>query len=72
MMQITQNARRQHERREDAERAIEVFYPAGYLYQVEPVVFRLEAVPVTFAVKVYHADGPFLGFAWDPEEEGEL
>ena len=63
-MQITDNPRRQHERREDAERVIEIFYPAGYFYEV--VCVR----PPSYAVKVSHADGRFLGFAGTRRKRG--
>lgn len=67
-MQITQCARQQHDTIEDAERMIEVYGPARYIYQIVPIHTRLPQVTPTFAVKVFSADGPFLGYAWIPEE----
>jgi hypothetical protein len=70
MMQITNYPRRQHDRREDAERAIEIFYPAGYLYEVVDVcIVAGRNTYHTFAIRVISGDGRrFLGFAFDPEE----
>jgi hypothetical protein len=72
-MRITPSQRRQHPTSEEAGRAIECFYPAGYVYEIVPV--RLHpTVPPTYAVKVWPGDGAGapLGFAWDPDEEGPL
>lgn len=66
MIQITHNARQQHATFEDAERSIEVFCPAQYLYQIVRIKMRLPQVPATYAVKVFSADGPFLGFVYNP------
>jgi hypothetical protein len=69
-LQLTTNPRRQHETREAAERAIEIYYPAGNLYEVVGV--RYAVVALTFAVKAWNGEGNhFLGYCWDPAEEAE-
>jgi hypothetical protein len=78
-MQITQGPRRQHYTPEGAERAIEIYYPAGYLYEVFPVHHRgttfgqrAGVICTLFTVKVWSGkdgDARFLGYAWDPDEE---
>jgi hypothetical protein len=73
MMQITAVPRRQHERREDAERAIEIFYPgAGYCYEICPLVIQAGREQFhAYAVKVFKGEHKqFLGYAWDRDEEG--
>lgn len=68
-LRLTTNPRRQHETHEAAERAIEIYYPAGHLYEVVGIQYRI--VPETFAVKAWNDDGKFLGYCWDPIEEAE-
>jgi len=68
-IQFTRAPRRQHDCRESAERAIEIFYPAGYFYEIAPVCIR---GGLTFAVKAYGKDDAFLGYCYSSEEEGQL
>ncbi len=65
-LQLSMSPRRQHETRERAERAIEVYFPPGLLYEVVEV--RILGL-TTFAVKAWNADGnKWLGYAWSPVE----
>ena len=68
-MLLTQNARRQHDTEEDAERAVEIYYPARYCYVIAPhrVVCGAETFN-RFVVKAYNDDGRFLGYCYDAEE----
>lgn len=66
-LQFTTNPRRQHETREAAERAIEIYYPTGHLYEVVGV--RYSIVPLTFAVRAWNGEGNrMLGYCYDPAE----
>jgi hypothetical protein len=68
-LQFSQAARRQHATRDEAERAVEIYFPAGYRYQV--VEHRTSCCAPTFAVKAWNDDGKFLGYAWDPHEAAD-
>ncbi len=69
-MQICANARRQHASREDAERAVEIYYPAGYLYSV--VEHQTVTCATTFAVVVWNGEGTKrLGYVYDPREAAD-
>jgi hypothetical protein len=66
---LTRNARRQHETRDDAERAIEIYYPAGFIYYVTThEVACGHKTFNTYVVKAYDDDGHFLGYCYDAEE----
>ena len=55
---------RQHETAEMAARDIEIFYPAGWLYEID----RVLGVPPRWAVSVFSDDGRRLGYAFREEE----
>ena len=73
-MQITQNARRQHDTREDAERAIEIYYPACYHYVVsEHWIVAGNQEFWSYTVDAYADDGngdpgKYLGYCYDRDE----
>ncbi len=62
---ITNNPRRpQHTTSEDAERAIEIYFPPGYLYEVVKIQYRSQNPK--YAVKAYKTNsGRFQGYCWD-------
>lgn len=69
---LTQNARRQHVTRDEAERAIEIYYPAGYLYFVTPhKVVAGDQTFHTFTVQAFSDEGKFLGYCYDAIEAKE-
>ncbi len=70
-LRLCPTRRRQHETHDDAARAIEIFYPAGYFYEIVEVRISCRE-EITWAVKVYGQDCGFLGYAYDAEEEGPL
>jgi hypothetical protein len=77
MTTITENPRRQYESAGDAERDIEVFFPAGWFYEIVPIHMATGGTTIAndrFAIKVYGPGddgngGPLLGYACREEEE---
>jgi hypothetical protein len=63
--------RRQHATREDAERAVEIYFPAGYTYEVVAISYRCVAGVPKWAVKAYDEKCRFLGYCWDTVEVAE-
>ena len=65
--QLSFGSIKQYESREAAERAIEIFFPAGYCYEV--VETRMRCCSKMYSVKAYDKSGAFAGYCYDVESE---
>ena len=60
-----------YESQDAAERAIEIFLPAGYTYQVEERrLARRLRLPPTFQIMAFNKAGDFVGYChgWESDE----
>jgi hypothetical protein len=79
VFQLSYGSIKTYESREAAERAIEIFFPPGFFYEIiidhHPGYTHFRRIEgkyveqIRYRVKAYHKDGKFAGYCYDPESE---